>query len=113
MAFKKEYGNWTKYKKLPNVCEVDFHWCSNGPSHGYQESMEKVKKVTLSNIKSAYENGKIEYIIFTHGSSTSRPGSTTSRSQVRGVMRSKDATPYIDRKRCIQHDSCFVAAIRQ
>jgi hypothetical protein len=28
-------------------------------------------------------------------------------------MRGKDATPFIDRKRCIQHDSVFVAAIKK
>ncbi len=37
---------------------------------------------------------------------------TTARSVIRGLMRSKAATPYIVRNQCIQHHSCFVAAIR-
>src|ERR1035437_9916430 len=50
--------------------------------------------------------------MFLHGWSTSRPGNTTSRSQVRKLMQSKESTPYIVRRDCIQHDTVFVAAIR-
>ena len=111
MSFKKEYRNWTEYRSLPNLREVDFHWSDEGP-HNYWESMEQVKSVALSVIKSAYESGEVKYVLFTHGWSTSQRGRTTARSQVRSVMRSKDATPFIDRKLCIQHNSVFVAAIR-
>ena len=113
-AFKKEYGDWTEYRKLSCVTEIDFHFNQDGPSyHDYYESMEAVRQTALDNLKRAYEGGKINYVLFTHGWSTSRRGSTTSRSVIRAVMRSPDATPYIDRKRCIQHDSVFVAAIRK
>jgi hypothetical protein len=62
-------------------------------------------------LRGAHEQGA-KYVLFTHGSSTSRLGKTTARSQVRGLMRSKEATPYILRSKCIQHDTVFVAAIR-
>ena len=66
MSFKKEYCNWIEYRKLPNVREVDFHWSDEGP-HDYWESMEKVATRALDEIKSAYESGKVEYVLFTHG----------------------------------------------
>lgn len=66
---------------------------------------------TYEALKKAFDEG-FDSIIFEHGSSTSGPGKTTARSQIRSLMRSKEATPYIDRKRCIQHDSVFVAVFK-
>ncbi len=109
--FKKEYKNWVEYRKLPDLIEVDFHWAGTERTGNYYENMEDVRKRALSELQEAHENNK-EFLLFIHGSSTSWPGMTTSRSQVRGLMRSKDATPYISRKDCIQHDSVFVAAIK-
>jgi hypothetical protein len=40
-------------------------------------------------------------------------GKTTARSQVRRFIRSKAATPFIERARCIQHETVFVAKVRQ
>lgn len=111
-SFKHESRNWTDYRNLPRSKEVDFHWSDQGECHSYWESMGRVESLALDAIKSAYESGDTDYVLFTHGWSTSRRGKTTARSQVRGLMRSKEATPYIDRKRCIQHDSVFVAAIK-
>ncbi len=68
-----------------------------------------VYTIALDNLKRAYERG-VKYVIFTHESF--RPGRTTACSHVRKLMRSKDATPYIIRSKCIQHISVFVAAIR-
>lgn len=110
--FKNENGNRVEYTKLPNIKEVDLHF-NNEPSEGsYHENMEAVRLYVLNAIKTAYEDGKTQYVLFTHGWSTSRRGKTTARSQVRKLMRSKDAAPYIDRARCIQHYSTFVAAIK-
>ena len=53
------------------------------------------------------------HVMIIHGKSTSRRGKTTARSQVRNFMRSKHATPLIDRKACIQHDTVFVAKLRE
>ena len=116
MAFKTGAGDWTEYRKLDGVTEYDFHRAEeNGFSpdgyRPYWDRMDSVYSETLDKLKDAQKSGN-KFVIFTHGWSTSRIGKTTSRSQVRAVMRSKDSTPYIIRKECIQHDSVFVAAIR-
>ena len=109
---KNESGDWTRYRTLPELVEVDFHWSEEGPrQESYYEAMEDVYDVALDSLKTAFENGR-RYVLFRHGHSTSRPGQTTARSVVRGLMRSKEATPYIIRSQCIQHYAVFVAAIR-
>ena len=111
MAFKRESGNWTQYRKLPSVVEVDFHLSEHGPRLPYWEAMGQVHQTALESLKAAQEAGN-RYVLFTHGWSTSRLGKTTARSEVRSLMRSPEATPYIIRRECIQHDSVFVAAIK-
>ncbi len=112
--FKRGTGDWTQYRGK-GVMEVDFHpeevdrgW---GPRLPYHERMAEVHNTTLAALRDAYESGS-KRVLFRHGSSTSRRGKQTSRSEVRGVMRSKEATPYICRRDCIQHETVFVAAIR-
>jgi hypothetical protein len=110
--FKKESGDWTKYRQLKPSREVDFHYSEYGRREiPYEEAMQKVTTDALEALKDTYQSG-IHCVIFTHGSSTSRPGKTTARSQVRKLMRSSAATPYIIRSDCIQHESVFVAVIR-
>lgn len=113
--FIKGKGDWTKYRELGNYQEVDFHYSKYDRESGqfipYRERMGKVWQTAFDALKQAQEDG-IEYIIFTHGHSTSRRGATTSRSVVRNLMRSKESTPYIISKNCIQHSSVFVASIR-
>jgi hypothetical protein len=77
----------------------------------YWERMDSVWDRALEALEKAQEQG-VSYVLFTHGWSTSSPGKTTARSQVRKLMRSPTATPYILRSECIQHESVFVAAIR-
>ena len=77
----------------------------------YHERMEQVTERVLHALETAQRNGN-PYVIFTHGASTSRRGAKTSRSQVRRFMRGPAATPFIDRKNCIQHPAVFLAAIR-
>lgn len=108
--FKKEYIDWTEYRKLPDLEEVDFHWAGSGQYHDYDESMENVYSYTIGALRQAQLQGK-KYVLFTHGSSTSRPGKKTARSQVRKAMQSSESTPYIIRKNSIQHPTVFVAAI--
>ncbi len=113
MAFKTESGDWTRYRRLPSCMEVDFHWSDNGPRDvPFWEALEQVRRVALESLQKAQKNGS-QYVIFTHGSSTSRLVLPTARSQVRKLMRSPAATPYIIRKECIQHHSVFVAVIKQ
>jgi hypothetical protein len=110
--FQKEYGDWVQYRELGPL-EVDFHHNDYEEYDGlsYYERMEQAGTRTLEALKKAQQQGN-PWVLFTHGWSTSRPGATTFRSVVRGVMRSKESTPYIIRKKCIQHESVFLAAIR-
>jgi hypothetical protein len=75
--------------------------------------MASIREEALKALKNAYTSG-VTWVLFRHGSSTSmgwkRP---TARSEVRGLMRSKDATPYIIRAQCIQHPSVFLARIKE
>jgi hypothetical protein len=115
VRFKRDTGDWTKYRG-PGVLEVDFHRADPNPRAcrvglPFHETMEQVRTDTLEALKTAQQRG-YEKVLFRHGWSTSRRGRTSSRSVVRGVMRSKDATPYIVRKPSVEHPSVFVAAIR-
>lgn len=111
MSFIKDCRNWTEFRSLPALLEIDFHLVGQPGGGAYHENMAAVRSGALSALKAAQEKG-FQFVLFTHGRSTSRRGKTTARSQVRGLMRSKDATPYIIRSKCIQHPSVFVAAIR-
>jgi hypothetical protein len=74
--------------------------------------MSKVANIVESSLRRAQEQG-CSHVMFIHGWSTSLGWKrTTARSVVRGFMRSKKATPLIERKSCIQHDSVFVAKVR-
>ena len=106
-----EDGDWTRYRSLPLAVEVDFHREGWDGRHLYVDQMQEVRDDALHALERAHELG-LNYVIFTHGSSTSGPGKTTARSEVRGLIRSPSATPYINRRECIQHRSVFVAALR-
>ena len=109
--FKYEHRNWVEYRQLPDLIEVDFHWSSEKNSGTYYDNMKEVRDSALHWLMKAQVDGK-KYVLFTHGWSTSRIGKTTARSQVRSLMRSKEATPFLIRSECIQHSSVFVAAVR-
>lgn len=110
MRFIYEVGDWIRYRQLPDLIEVDFHWAKMETGL-YHENMQQVWDQALSALIEAHAQRK-KFVLFTHGWSTSRIGRTTARSQVRKLMRSRVATPYIARPTCIQHDSVFLAAIR-
>ena len=114
MAFRyDEDSNWSEFRKLPNHIEVDFHWAaSDGASCEHWRTMSEVGRVTLRALQEAQRAGA-SYLLLLHGSSeVDEETQTTARSIIRGLMRGKSATPYIIRSQCIQHHSCFVAAIR-
>ncbi|MGY4713052.1 hypothetical protein ACXDF8_26495 [Mycolicibacterium sp. CBM1] len=93
--------------------EVDFHRTGqDGEWTPYEHRMQQVYDDALAALRDAQESG-VPHVLFRHGWSTSEGWkTTTSRSVVRGLMRSPAATPYIVRSKCIQHYSVFVAAIR-
>jgi hypothetical protein len=86
--FKKGTGDWTKYRG-DGVREVDFHRSNTSSGYratfDYREAMADVERDTLDALRSAHAEG-VATLLFTHGSSTSRPGKTTSRSVVRSLM---------------------------
>ena len=115
-TFKKGYGPWVQYRAL-NPVEVDFHY---GPQYHlpyhehepFESRMDRAHGEALDALKNAQASG-VGWVLFTHGASTSAPGKRSARSVVRGLMRSPAATPYVVRKDCIQHETVFVAKIRQ
>jgi hypothetical protein len=116
VAFKQGFGNWTKYRKqflLKKEDEIDLHSGRRDRSEiSYDGAMGQVEELVESAVRRAQEEGR-QYIMFIHGWSSSQGWKKrTARSVVRGFMRSPRATPLIDRKSCIQHNSVFVAKIR-
>ena len=108
----RETGDWTRYRNLPGkVGEVDFHYGRREPGTDYRDAMAGVRETALEALAEAQQRG-CQWLLLTHGASTSRPGQTTARSEIRGLMRSKEATPYVVKAQSIQHRSVFVAAIR-
>lgn len=111
MKFKFENGDWTNYRRLPNLRELDLHYSTYESLGSFHDNMHEVKETTLAALKVA-QALQAEYLLIRHGWTTSGIGRTSSRSVVRGIMRSKETTPYILRRTCIQHPSVFVATIR-
>ena len=109
---REEWADWTRFRELALPIEVDFHRGPRDPSLPYDEAMYEVTSTALEALEKAFALG-LKHVIFTHGHSTSGPGKASARSQVRQLMRSSEATPYVLRRDCIQHFSCFVAAIRE
>ena len=114
--FKQGLGNWTHYRwqfSLEAEDEIDLHFGKRERSSmSYEEAMAQVAELVENSLRQAREKGR-SHIMFVHGWSTSVGWKrTTARSVVRGFMRSKSATPLIERKSCIQHESVFVAKLR-
>jgi hypothetical protein len=105
--FKRSAGNWQLYRKLPNAAEVDVRYDGHD-----SERIAGVREAALDALKTAHATRQ-DYVLFRHGTSAFSHGATSARSQVRGLMRSVEATPFIVRSECIQHDDFFVARIRR
>ena len=116
--FRIGLGDWTQYRALPGLMEVDLHLSDNRqswdePPVPYWEKMNQVEGTVLRELEDGFNDPDTQHILFMHGWATSQNGKQTTRSVVRGIMRGKAATPYIDRRCCIQHYSVFVAALKQ
>lgn len=112
VTFRRETGDWTRFRNdlRGKVREVDFHH-EEPRSVSYSEAMDAVDTEAFESLQTAQKNG-VDWIIFTHGSSTSEPGKPTSRSVVRDLMRSPRSTPYVIKAHSIQHENVFVAKVR-
>jgi hypothetical protein len=113
--FRQGWGPWVRYRAelgLSPSDEVDLHFGKRDPKvMTFRQAMDGITAIVVASLKEARRNGR-PYVVFIHGSSTSRRGKTTARSQVRGFMRSKEATPLIDRGECIQHVTVFIAKLK-
>lgn len=112
--FQKGSGGWTQYRARFNLSEsdeIDLHRGKRRIGESYEEVMAGVTDIVVASLNEAQRNGR-SYVMFVHGWSTSGPGKTTARSQVRSFMRSKDATPLIERSECIQHETVFVVKLK-
>lgn len=113
-TFQRGRGDWIQYRQILGLTpdqEVDLHFGQRDPWIPYESAMAEVEQIVRDHLELAQRTG-LEYLMFRHGQSTSRRGKTTSRSIVRQFMRSKNATPLIERRHCIQHDTVFVAKVR-
>ena len=111
---KEETGDWKLFRSrfgLTPEDEVDLHFGAAIRGGDFRENMLEVERIVEKALRSAQERRR-PYVLFTHGWSTSRRGRTSARSVVRQFMRSKEATPLIERKVCIQHYSVFLAKVR-
>jgi len=109
-TFIKGTGDWNR--KYGDCERVNFHFGRRDPyEKDYWTCMGEVYETALGALKRAQSEGK-QFVLFQHGSSTSRAGQTTARSTVRGLMRSTKSSPYIIKARCVQHETVFLAAIR-
>ena len=108
--FKTGRGDGREWKEIPKTLIIDYH---DGPDFGleYWEHLEDFRKRTIEELIKSQKEG-YEYILFTHGSSTSRQGAQTARSEVRKIMKGKEGTPFITRSECIDYFSSFLAAIK-
>ncbi len=111
-TFKHFRGNWIELRSY-NPREIDLHFGEREAGVNYWDVMAEVEELVRQSIAKAQDDG-VEYVLFRHGCSTSLGWQqTTARSVVRGFMRSPEATPFIIRKECWQHESVFLARIRQ
>jgi hypothetical protein len=109
-----ERGDWVDFRHQLNLHpenEIDLHFGKRAWGVSYDDAMAEVQEIVRQAVIDAARRGR-PYVMFIHGNSTSRNGATTARSVVRGFMRSKAATPFIDRAGCVQHQTVFVAKLR-
>jgi hypothetical protein len=110
-VFQEGSGDWTQYRR-PGCDEVDLHFGRrDGQTGSYEEVMADITELVERKLREAQQNSR-PFVMFIHGWSTSRPGKVTARSQVRGFMRSSKATPLIERSKCVQHETMFLAKVR-
>jgi hypothetical protein len=102
-------GPWIELDK-PGAQRLDLHFGKGDGSKPYQERMSDVLRLVFDTLKQAQSDG-VEWILITHGSSTSGAFKTSARSVVRGLMRSPEATPFIVRKDCVQHETAFLVRV--
>lgn len=114
--FSKVTGAWVELR-APNQAELDLHLKpevqgEHGSRHqSFEQNMQDAYDLTLQALKDAVEESQ-DSLLVVHGKSTSGIGRRSSRSVVRALMRSKEATPYIVRTKSLEHETAFLACLR-
>ncbi|MGE3251436.1 MAG: hypothetical protein AB7L26_14460 [Hyphomonadaceae bacterium] len=106
--FKVFVGDWTTLRGA-GIQELDLH--DHGGWTPRDELMFQAYDDVLCALIESRSRG-MSALLIQHGGRTSRRGKTTKRSVVRGLMRSKAATPHIIRSACVQHETVFLAALK-
>ena len=107
-------GDWMLFRSrfaLKPEDEIDFHFGARELGSDFFSNMVEVERMVEKALRDAQKRGR-PYVLFRHGWSTSRRGRASARSVVRQFMRSKLATPLIERRECIVHFSVFLAKVR-
>jgi hypothetical protein len=111
-VFKRFHGDWLELRRQYAPREVDLHFSGSGSDEPYWKKMDEVRELVEAELRRAHADG-VPWLLFRHGYSTSEGWrDTTSRSIVRSLMRSKQATPMIVRRECIQHGAVFLVRLR-
>lgn len=108
--FKTAEGPWIALYK-PGAIRLDLHFGRGDGTTHYTDRMRDNYLLVLQTLKDAQVRNVL-WVLITHGASTSGPGKLTARSVVRGIMRDPEATPYIVRKECVQHETAFLVRIK-
>lgn len=108
---KTHSGNWTELRTAPLTLEVDFHRAGGRDGLSFWQHMEQVERDVRQAIERGHALG-LKHVLFVHGWSTSGAFRKSSRSIVRGIFRSKWATPFVLRSESVQHETALLVAIR-
>jgi len=109
---RRETGDWEQFRSLPDCVEIDVRDADARHDIPRWQSMMDVRRLALEALETAQREGK-RFVLFVHGSPKVFVGRRTARSEIRLLLTAHiEATPYLRRRDCIQHDCVFVAAIR-
>jgi len=111
--FIKKSGNLSELKDKKNIREISVSTCGTvaKAAQSRWETMNTLWETSLKELKKAQEDG-LNFLVIKHGKSPNKRGQVSIGSQIRTLIRSHAAGPYIFRSKCIQYESAFVVAIR-
>lgn len=107
----KSYTDHYGFDQRPDILHVDFHRAGTSPGVSFEDKMRRTYREARAALRTARSRG-YAYIAFTHGGRELPRGRRSTRSVVRGLIRSPEATPYVERSRCILTPAVTVAALR-
>jgi len=111
--FIKKSGNLSELKDQENIREIKVSSCGTvtKAAQSRWETLNELWDTSLQELKKAQEDG-LNFLIIKHGKAPNKRGQVSVGSQIRTLIRSHAAGPYIFRSKCMQYESAFVVAIR-